>query len=101
MIFKWLRNNRTPEKTYEVQVAEKFMSDNWGRVYGPNLMFTVRRSYWMNYNVAFDAEGAGRLRFKVPRRQYHMFNVGERGQLSFKGTRITGYSRQYRHMEKD
>ena len=75
----WHKNNQSPKQTVSAVLVGK------------------RTAVWSTntaYFLTFQTEGGERTEFNVDGRVYGMSAEGDRGQLSFQGTRFLGFVRQ-------
>jgi hypothetical protein len=50
----------------------------------------------MRYDVSFKPENGGlEMTFRLNEKQYHQLTVGDRGTLSYKGSRFEGFTAEY------
>ena len=76
---QWKRNNDAPVLTVEAEVAAKRMD-----------VRTYRRTY---YYATFQVESGDRMELEVPDMEYGLLVEGDRGRLTFQGTRFQGFRR--------
>lgn len=81
-ISQWNKNNHSPRLTVEAQVVAK-----WSAVSGNQP--AVSTSYYATFQVA----SGDRMEFCIHGREYGMLAEGDRGRLSFQGTRYLGFER--------
>ena len=96
-LYVWIRNNRSPQETADARVVAKRMKVSGhgghaaaGRV---SAMNTVSSSTYTRYFVTFELENGKRLEFSVKDPEYGMLAEGDRGRLSYQGTRYLGFER--------
>ena len=86
-ISQWNKNNHSPRLTVPVTVVAKRtnvdVSHDCG--YGDSTSTT--------YYVTFQVESGDRMEFHVAGHEYGMLIEGDRGQLTFQGTRYLGFER--------
>ena len=96
-LYVWIRNNRSPQETAEARVVAKRMkvSGHGGHVAAGRVsaMNTVSSSTYTRYFVTFELENGKRLEFGVKDPEYGMLAEGDRGRLSYQGTRYLGFER--------
>ena len=87
------KNDQSPRVTADAKVVSKRMQVGQNRQSsGDNDMM---RSYtYSKYFVTFEFESGDRLELSVSPGEYGMLVEGDRGQLSFQGTRYLGFARQ-------
>ena len=92
-LFIWIRNNNSPVQTVEAQVVTKRMKvSGFGRTMaGGNTINTMGSSTRTHYFVTFELEKGNRLELGVKDAEYGMLAEGDRGVLSFQGTRYLGF----------
>ena len=78
----WNRNNHSPKQTVSAVLVGKRTA-----VWGHGSTNTA-------YFLTFQTESGERTEFNVDGRVYGMSAEGDRGQLSFQGTRFLGFARQ-------
>ena len=84
----WHKNNQSPKQTvFAVLVGKRIAV--WGHS-GTNTVGSTNTAYFLT----FQTEGGERTEFNVDGRVYGMSAEGDRGQLSFQGTRFLGFVRQ-------
>ena len=94
-ISRWNKNNNSPLLTVPVLVAAKRIDvtrrGNSGYMNGSNGYYTTS-STW--YYVTFQVESGDRMEFLVDGTEYGKIAEGDRGDLSFKGTRFISFVRK-------
>ena len=96
MVRQWHRNNQSPRLTVEATVVTKrqdashSQSPNAGDITGAHGYTTSSHFY---YYATFQVESGDRLELEVPSNQYGMLAEGDRGRLSFQGTRFLSFER--------
>ena len=89
---QWSRNNQSPRLTVEALVVAKRQSlcrqphpaaGDYGRNGG----------YSTNYYATFQVESGDRMELSLPGREYGLLAEGDRGRLSFQGSRFLGFER--------
>lgn len=88
---RWNRNNHSPRLTVEAKVVSRrsdvsYHHHNQGTT-GAHM--SSRTTYYITFEVA----SGDRMEFAVPGTEYGMLVEGDRGQLSFQGTRYLGFQR--------
>ena len=84
----WHKNNQSPKQTVSAVLVGK-RTAVWGHS-GTNTVGSTNTAYFLT----FQTEGGERTEFNVDGRVYGMSAEGDRGQLSFQGTRFLGFVRQ-------
>ena len=90
---QWKRNNDAPVLTVEAEVVAKRLDVQTWRHAGDehHMGHTSSRTY---YYATFQVESGDRMEFQVPDTEYGLLVEGDRGKLTFKGTRYQGFRRQ-------
>ena len=96
-LYVWMRNNRAPQVTVEARVVAKRMkvSGHGGTMMANRVsaMNTIHSSTYTHYFVTFELEDGKRLELGVKDPEYGMLSEGDRGRLSYQGTRYLGFER--------
>ncbi len=96
-LYVWMKNNRSPQETVNARVVAKRMkvSGHGGHavVRNASTLHTVHSSTDTWYFVTFELENGRRLEFRVKDPEYGMLAEGDRGRLSYQGTRYLGFDR--------
>ena len=87
-ILTWTKNSTSPRLTVPAVVRTKRMQV--GRARGANNM---TRGY-TRYYVTFEFESGDRIEFMVDGSEYGLLADGDRGMLTFQGTRYLGFVRR-------
>ena len=88
---QWNRNNRSPRLTMDAVVTEKRQDTvEYRHFWRRGIRFTTSDTF---YYVTFQFESGDRLELHVPRNQFGYMVEGDRGRLSFQGTRFLGFER--------
>lgn len=91
-IGQWNKNNNSPVLTVDAEVAAKrteVTHHHSTNASGSNMDHT---STW--YYATFQVESGDRMEFSVSGREYGMLAEGDRGRLTFQGTRYKDFARQ-------
>ena len=92
VILRWHRNNKSPQLTVNASVVDKrtrvSSTDN-----GSQLNGHTHFSNTTYYYVTFEMESGDRMELPVTGEDYGMLVAGDRGKLTFKGTRYLGFER--------
>ncbi len=97
-LFVWVRNNNSPRETVNARVVTKRT-----KVTGhghtmmrreTSVMNGVGSSTYTDYFVTFELENGKRLELGVKDREYGMLAEGDRGVLTYQGTRYLGFEQQ-------
>ena len=96
-LYVWMRNNRAPQVTVEARAVAKRMkvSGHGGTMMANRVsaMNTIHSSTYTHYFVTFELEDGKRLELGVKDPEYGMLSEGDRGRLSYQGTRYLGFER--------
>ncbi len=87
-IAQWGKNNRSPRLTVEAVVVAKRTNVS-RRAGGVNRMHHTSTTYY----VTFQVESGDRMELYMSGSEYGMLIEGDRGRLSFQGTRYLGFQR--------
>lgn len=90
-VMEWNRNNHSPVEECRVRIVGKREEVN--RHHHTNADGTMQMSTSTTYYVTFERENGVRQEFHVKGREYGMLAEGDRGTLSFQGTRYLGFVR--------
>ena len=90
---QWKKNNDSPVLTVEAEVVAKRLDvQTWHHAGNDHHMgHTSSRTY---YYATFQVESGDRMEFQVPDLEYGLLVEGDRGKLTFQGTRYQGFRRQ-------
>ena len=90
---QWKKNNDSPVLTVEAEVVAKRLDVQTWRHAGDehHMGHTSSRTY---YYATFQVESGDRMEFQVPDTEYGLLVEGDRGKLTFQGTRYQGFRRQ-------
>lgn len=87
---QWGKNNNSPRLTVEAEVVTKHTS-----VTHHHDMDDAAMSHTSTFHyVTFQVESGDRMEFHLGGREYGMLAEGDRGRLTFQGTRYLGFERQ-------
>lgn len=95
-IGQWNRNNHSPRLTVPAAVVSKradvslHQHPNAGDASGAHGFHTTTST---SYYVTFQVDSGDRMEFLVPGSEYGMLAEGDRGSLSFQGTRYLSFTR--------
>ena len=95
-VSQWSKNNASPRLTVEAAVVGKRIDvthhqhANAGDQTGAHGYHTPSST---SYYVTFQVESGDRMEFSVSGAEYGMLIEGDRGRLSFQGTRYLGFER--------
>ena len=91
-IGQWNKNNNSPKLTVPVTVVSKRTDVTHHHHGGTNAHHHHHTS--TTYYVTFQVESGDRMEFYVDGYEYGMLVEGDKGMLSFQGTRYLGFERQ-------
>ena len=83
---QWSKNNASPRLTVEAEVVTKRTSVHGG---GENTHASTR------HYATFQVDSGDRMELTVTGPEYGMLAEGDRGRLTFQGTRYLGFERRY------
>ena len=86
-ISQWNKNNHSPRLTVDATVVAK--RTNVSRHHSQNHASTTTTTYY----VTFQVESGDRMELKMNGYEYGMLIEGDKGRLSFQGTRYLGFER--------
>ena len=86
---QWSKNNDSPRLTVDAEVVTKRTCVHHHNG-GPDHMGHTSTSHYVTFQVA----SGDRMELPVTGSEYGMLAEGDRGQLSFQGTRYLGFERQ-------
>lgn len=90
-IGQWNKNNHSPRLTVEATVVAKRMDVSHHHHHNADHMDHTTTS--TSYHVTFQVESGDRMELNVDGYEYGMLVEGDRGKLSFQGTRYLGFER--------
>jgi hypothetical protein len=85
-ISEWNKNNHSPKLTVSATIVAKRTNVSHHRHEGANTVYH-------HYYITFQVESGDRIEFQVAGQQYGLLVEGDRGNLSFQGTRFLGFVR--------
>lgn len=86
-ILQWNKNNHSPRLTVDAAVVAK--RTNVSRHRSRNHMTHTSTTYY----VTFQVESGDRMELLVPGNEFGLMVEGDRGKVSFQGTRFLGFER--------
>lgn len=89
----WSRNNRSPQLTVSAKLVSKRNEVSQGTT--PDNAGNLRTT--TSYYLTYELESGLRMEFKVDGAEYGMSAEGDRGHLTYQGTRYGGFCREGRH----
>lgn len=90
---EWNRNNHSPRLTVDATVVTKRTNVSHHRHGGVGEVGHVHHTTSTTYYVTFQVESGDRMELHVTGYEYGMLVEGDRGRLSFQGTRYLGFER--------
>jgi len=90
-ISQWNKNNHSPKLTVPATIVAKRTNVSHHHHGGANAHHHHHTS--TTYYVTFQVESGDRMEFHVTGQQYGLLIEGDRGNLSFQGTRYLGFER--------
>ena len=90
-IGQWNKNNHSPRLTVEAKVVAKRADVSYHHHHhGDNMHHSSRST---SYFVTFEVESGDRMELSMSGSEYGLLLEGDRGRLSFQGTRYLGFER--------
>ena len=86
----WNKNNHSPRLTVDATIVTKRIKQTYSSGMHDNGISST--STW--YYVTFQVESGDRMELAVSGMEYGMLAEGDRGKLSFQGTRYLGFQRE-------
>lgn len=94
-LYVWMRNNRAPQETSDARITAKRMkvSGHGGTMMANRVsaMNMLHSSTYTEYFVTFELANGKRMELGVKDAEYGMLAEGDRGRLSWQGTRYLGF----------
>lgn len=90
-IAQWDRNNKSPRLTVEASVVSR-RTNTSTHVHNTGAGAS-HMDYSTRYYVTFQVESGDRMELALPGREYGMIAEGDRGKLTFQGTRYVSFQR--------
>lgn len=88
-ISQWSKNNNSPRLTVSAEVVAKRTNVSHHHHAGEHHHHHTSTTYY----VTFQVESGDRMEFHVSGQEYGMLIEGDKGELSFQGTRYLGFER--------
>jgi len=85
-IAQWFKNENSPRLTVSARIVDMQRRTHHHHANG-------HHHHTHTYHVTFEVESGDRMELKVSRNAYDMLAVGEKGKVSFQGTRYLGFER--------
>lgn len=94
IVHQWVQNNNSPRLTVEAVVISRHTHTTQQPMAGDP---TGAHGFHTTIDcvVTFEVESGDRLKFSVSGREYKALSEGDRGRLTFQGTRYLGFEPQY------
>jgi len=90
---RWSRNNNSPILTVNSRiVAKRIAVSHQSHIHGDNMAMN-HFSESSTYYATFEVESRDRMEFRISNSEYGMLAEGDKGFLSFQGTRYKGFER--------
>ncbi|MEL7624777.1 MAG: DUF2500 domain-containing protein [Clostridiales bacterium] len=89
---EWKRNNDSPQLTVDAAVVTKRPEVSYHNHSGGEAHMHHTSSSTVYY-ATFEVESGDRMEFGVPNKEYGLLVEGDRGRLTFQGTRYLGFER--------
>lgn len=89
-ISQWNKNNHSPRLTVPATIVAKRTNDHHHNHHGTGMHHTSTST---TYYVTFQVESGDRMELNVAGNEYGMLIEGDRGNLTFQGTRYLGFER--------
>jgi hypothetical protein len=86
---QWKRNNNSPRLTVDASVVSRRISVAHHENAGSNMAMSSSTSYYATFQV----ESGDRMELRLSGPEYGMLVEGDRGKLTFQGTRYLGFVR--------
>ena len=90
---QWHRNNQSPRLTVEAELVSRrteVSTFHHGGHNGTDMCHTSSTTYY----VTFQVDSGDRMEFSVSGQEYGLLAEGDRGKLTFQGTRYLGFERE-------
>ncbi len=83
LFYTRIKDRLAPTKTAKAKVVDKFVADDFSKIYGP----AARRP---QYFVVFSMDNQKRS-FRVSEFSYNGYKINQRGTIKYKGTRLIDF----------
>lgn len=93
LITQWNKNNNSPRLTVDAEVISRRMQLSSHHRHSSTEYGMSHMSHSTYYYVTFQFESGDRLELNVSGEDYGLLCEGDRGKLSFQGTRYLGFER--------
>ena len=91
-IAQWGKNNKSPRLTVEAEIVSR-RADTSTHIHNTGTG-AAHTTHSTQYYVTFQVESGDRMELSVSGREYGMLAEGDRGKLSFQGTRYLSFERE-------
>lgn len=91
---QWNRNNQSPRLTVDAELVSRRTEVSTFHHGGHNGTDMCRTSSSTTYYVTFQVDSGDRMEFSVSGQEYGLLAEGDRGKLTFQGTRYLGFARE-------
>ena len=92
-IGQWSKNNNSPVLTVEARVAAKRLAVSHSTHHHGTDTSMHHTTSSTTYYVTFEVQSGDRMELRVPDGEYGMLIEGDKGSLTFQGTRYKGFER--------
>lgn len=89
-LLQWSRNNSSPMLTIPARIVSKRSEIRQQQAQEENGSSRTSTTYYLTYEL----NGGSRIEFKVDGHEYGMSAEGDKGMLTYQGTRYHGFERQ-------
>ena len=86
---QWNKNNHSPRLTVDARVLAKRHNVSRRRSAGEHHHYRTVNTYY----VTFEVESGDRMELQLPSHKYGLLIEGDKGKLTFQGTRYLGFER--------
>ena len=86
-IGEWTRNNNSPRLSVDAKIVDKNITTHHHHSNG-------HHHHTHAYRITFEVESGDRMELRVPRNEFGLLVEGDRGMLTFQGTRFLGFERK-------
>ena len=87
IISEWIKNNNSPRLSVEAKIVDKRRTTHHHNSNG-------HHHHTHSYHITFEFQSGDRMELRVPRDEFCLLVEGDRGMLSFQGTRYLGFERK-------
>jgi len=85
----WNKNSNSPRLTVDAKVVTKRSNASYLNAHSDGMHSAAIRCY-----VTFEVESGDRMEFRISEREYGLLAEGDKGRLSFQGTRYLNFERE-------